>query len=142
MGMFSWLTGDTGRSITNNSAPEGALPVYLILPDDTWLYEEDYEGYGIFGGRDFFGLVWQLNSEEKPKTAKRGESQADLDAAFDEAHRGKGISLAWSYEDQEPDGESVVLPKFAEKLLPWASLPKPERCPNQGFGGDYEEEDA
>jgi hypothetical protein len=145
--MFSWLTGDTRKSITNSSAPEGALTVYMILPDDTHLKEDDYEGYGVFGGRDFFGLVWQLNSKERPKTASkklapdlRAEKQAELDREFDQKHRGAGIDLAWSYEDDEIGGGSVIFPKFAEVLLPWASLPKPQRCPNQGFGGQEEEE--
>ena len=147
MRQFSWLTGDTGKSITNRDADEGALPVYLILPDDTYIYEDNYGGYGVFGGRDFYGLVWQLNSDEKPK-AGRGkvrETQAELCEVFDETNRGKGISLAYREEnmrglDVEP-GPPVILPRFAEKLVPWASLPDPVCCPNQGFGRQEESED-
>ena len=64
MGFFSWKTSDTNKSISNAYSKRGALPVYVLCPDGTTIYEDEYEGYGVFGGYDIFDLVaeWNKNS--------------------------------------------------------------------------------
>ena len=60
MGQFSWFTGDTHVAIRNNAPHE---PVYM--KDDkggVWV-EEDYEGYGVFGGMDYYALVAEMNGK-------------------------------------------------------------------------------
>ena len=60
MGFFSWKTSDTDESISNASSERGALPCYLLIPKEFGggsIYEDKYEGYGMFGGRDAYALV-------------------------------------------------------------------------------------
>ena len=61
MGMFSWLTNDTGESVTNRYAEEGALPVYMHDDKGNVWHEPDYEGYGKFGGKDYHELLAEMN---------------------------------------------------------------------------------
>lgn len=64
MGFFSWLASDTGRSISNCYSNRGALPVYLLVPNEFGgeaIYEEKYDGYGEFGGCDVYELVAKWN---------------------------------------------------------------------------------
>ncbi len=52
MGFFSWKTSDTQENIMNASS--GAhKTVYLLQPDgEPPIREDEYEGYGVFGGVD------------------------------------------------------------------------------------------
>jgi len=53
MGFFSFKTTDTGESIPNKYSEE--LPIRVVMIDNKgnhWVSDEDYEGYGIFGGKD------------------------------------------------------------------------------------------
>ena len=64
MGVFSWCTSDTRKSIPC-CMPFGGLPstVYLLNPFGEPYKETDYEGYGEFGGRDVYELVVEWNRE-------------------------------------------------------------------------------
>ena len=64
MGVFSWCTSDTKKSIPC-CRPFGDLPgtVYLLNPFGEPYKETDYEGYGVFGGRDVYDLVMEWNRE-------------------------------------------------------------------------------
>ena len=61
MGFFSWITEDTGRSIVN--AYSGLETFKVIMTDDkgNQFVEEDYEGYGEFGGKDYHELLSEMN---------------------------------------------------------------------------------
>jgi len=62
MGFFSWITSDTKRSIPNvyqNTHP--TFPVHMITEDGRVFTETKYEGYGVFGGKDFYVLAAELN---------------------------------------------------------------------------------
>ncbi len=54
MGLFSWKTADTNESISNKFSDKGALPVKMIDDKNNVYIETDYEGYGVFGGVDFY----------------------------------------------------------------------------------------
>lgn len=59
-GQFSWMTQDTGQQI--GSEQENTLP-FVYMHDDKgnkWL-EKNYEGYGEFGGKDYYELLDQMN---------------------------------------------------------------------------------
>ena len=63
MGNFSWCTSDTEKSIpcvyeTYEGAP---TTIYLLNPFGEPYKETDYEGYGVFGGRDVYELVVEWN---------------------------------------------------------------------------------
>lgn len=117
MGFFSWKTSDTKRSITNNSSGIGTFKVTMILPDNSRVTEDDYEGYGIFGGKDFYAEVAKFNRPEECC----GEIEVD---------RSLGIEIAFGEIRTKPK-----LPKFVEndRGQKWEDLPNSEDCEFQGY---------
>lgn len=61
MGFFSWLTSDTNKSIANNYSTRETFPVHMVTEDGQIFHEKDYDGYGVFGGKDFYTLSAELN---------------------------------------------------------------------------------
>ncbi len=57
MGMWSYFTQDTNERIINGK------PMHVVMCDDKGnkYVEECYEGYGVFGGKDFYELVAEMN---------------------------------------------------------------------------------
>lgn len=71
MGQFSWFCQDTGERIV---AGENKT---VYMTDDkghTWK-EECYKGYGVFGGKDFYELLAEMNG-------KGSDRIAGIDLAF------------------------------------------------------------
>ena len=58
-GQFSWMTQDTGQQI--GSQDENMIPVYMFDDKGKYYYENDYEGYGVFGGMDYYELLDKMN---------------------------------------------------------------------------------
>tara|TARA_R100001163_G_C5065334_1_gene203246 strand:- start:2528 stop:2902 length:375 start_codon:yes stop_codon:yes gene_type:complete len=106
MGFFSWITQDTGRSIAN--AYSGLETFKVIMTDDkgNQFVEEDYEGYGVFGGKDYYELLSEMNEGSGDRT--------------------EGIHLA---HDKEKDG--VKHPSLSEDGKYREG--QPESCPDQGY---------
>jgi len=52
MGFFSWYTQDTGESIANNYSSRPTFTVFMVDDKGNKWREDDYEGYGVFGGKD------------------------------------------------------------------------------------------
>ena len=126
MGFFSWNTCDTGESIANNCSNRPTFTVHMIAPDGRVFTEEDYEGYGEFGGKDFYDLLCELNGLS--------------------ADRSAGIDLCFKNNPNGDDTPGVIYPKFVEELeadvvAQYNSLPNPESCEAQGFFYGEEEED-
>ena len=148
MGLFSFTTGDTGESIPVGGTGR-SFSVFMVLPDDTIIEEPAYEGYGDFGGRDFFGVVAEFNSPEIAReyaAARKSAASFDRDeemdeedyeqavyfaissavCQLDEKHREAGISIYY-------DTARKKLPRFARKPARWKDLKNPKDCPYQGF---------
>ena len=126
MGFFSWNTCDTGESIANNCSGRETFEVHMITPDGRVFTEKDYDGYGIFGGKDFYELLAELNG-----------IQGDRDAAID---------LCFAGNPNGDDTPGVIYPKLVKDLdddvvAQYKSLPNPESCEAQGFFYADEEED-
>ena len=66
MGMFSWHTNDTKKVIWIEDYSRGRKTpvVYLIDNKGNKWREDDYEGYGEFGGKDFYELLAEMNGLE------------------------------------------------------------------------------
>jgi len=76
-GQFSWFTQDTDQQI--GSEDENTLP-FVYMHDDKgnkWL-EKRYEGYGVFGGKDYYELLDQMNGGS-------GDRSEGIRLAFDDA---------------------------------------------------------
>ena len=75
-GQFSWFTQDTNQQI--GSEDENTLP-FVYMHDDKgnkWL-EKRYEGYGEFGGKDYYELLDQMNGGS-------GDRSEGIRLAFDD----------------------------------------------------------
>ncbi|MCE3040486.1 hypothetical protein [Helicobacter anatolicus] len=66
MGFFSFKTKDTDKVIYNvfsKHYDDGAQVVYMVNPLTKETFkEEHYEGYGEFGGKDFYVLYAEINN--------------------------------------------------------------------------------
>ena len=126
MGFFSWHTCDTDRSIANNASDRPTFEVHMITPDGRVFTERDYEGYGVFGGKDFYELLAELNGLGSDRSA--------------------GIDLCYKGNRSGDDTPGVIYPKLVEELSwdvegQYANLPNPTSCGDQGFFYSDEDED-
>jgi hypothetical protein len=110
MGFFSWLKSDDGQPIRNRHTEGGATPCKLLLPDGTEIKCDAYDGYGSFGGLDFYELCDQLNGG-------------------DGTDRARGIKIGL---DRKP---GIVLPKLVSMDCKdkWEDLPDSLEDPDQGY---------
>lgn len=112
MGFFSWKTKDTGRSIANRHSKRPTFTVYMHDHKGGVHVEKNYEGYGLFGGVDYYELLAMMNGRSINATI--------------------GIELAF-YEGSD---EKILFPQLTENPQP----PAPEefyieceRCEDQGY---------
>jgi hypothetical protein len=73
-GQFSWMTQDTGQQI--GSEEENMIPVYMFDDKGKYYYEKNYDGYGVFGGMDYYELLDKMNGGG-------GDRSRGIDLAFD-----------------------------------------------------------
>ena len=106
MGMFSWKTQDTNHSIPSKYSIREPFTVYMIDNEGNKYKEEDYEGYGVFGGKDYYELLAEMNGLE--------------------SDRDNGITLKFS-------DEKCITPNLVEdENWKWRDE-APEDCEYQGF---------
>ena len=109
MGQFSWIAQDTNRSISS----ENPKPVTMSDNKGNKWTETEYEGYGEFGGKDFYQLLAEMNN------VKGLTGDPDID-------RGYGIDLFYS-------GCSFLSPNLNEgPNMEWKNE-VPDSCPDQGW---------
>ncbi len=124
MGFFSWKTSDTNRSITNVHSSKGAFKVIMLMPNGDKCIETAYEGYGIFGGIDFYDAVYELN-KDNPKF------EHIMSQGWE--NRFKGIMML---SHNEPNREFAIAPRFVEDgSLNWADVKDSKNCESQGYFG-------
>lgn len=77
MGFFSWKTQDTDKSISNKYSNRPTFRVYMVNPvnGEYWV-EDNYEGYGEFGGKDYYELLAEING-------KGSDRDEGIDLTFD-----------------------------------------------------------
>jgi len=118
MGFFSWMTQDTDRSIANRWSGRETFPVYMIDDKGNVWHEPYYDGYGVFGGKDYYELLAEMNGLGP--------------------YRMLGLELAFSKTPK------VKHPNLVEDATNWTYNPEgPESCELQGFfyGRDSDEDD-
>jgi len=107
MGFFSWHTQDTGRSIANQFSNEPTFVVFMLDNKGNSWVEDNYEGYGVFGGKDFYELLAEMNGLG--------------------SDRQLGIDLAFS-------DKPYISPNLVESKVRWDYIEEePENCPHQGY---------
>ena len=127
MGFFSWRTSDTKRSIPSKHSCRDTFPVTMVLDQVTWR-ESQYEGYGVFGGKDIFVLITEANNLCNPYDTEQQKRSVGIKATF----------------ENNPDGEFSIasekfglkFPKFFENYpneLGYNCYPDSEVCEYQGF---------
>jgi hypothetical protein len=118
MGFFSWKTCDTNRSIANVYSDELTFDVYMITPDGRVFHETYYDGYGVFGGKDFYELLAELNGKESDRSV--------------------GIEIVFNDNPSGDDTAGVIYPKLVEHIsqdvvAQYKRLPNPIGCEYQGY---------
>ena len=119
MGFFSWITIDTNESISNSCSCRGTFEVILCDDKGNQWIEEDYEGYGVFNGKDFYILLAEMN----------GHVNDDKDVLRD-----IGIKL-WN----EGDKKTFISPTLSREGV--YTLEHNQTCQQQGFFYSDEESD-
>ena len=119
MGFFSWITQDTDRSISNQHSHRYTFTVYMHDDKGNVWKEDNYEGYGEFGGKDYYELVAEMNGEISDRQA--------------------GIDIAFKNHLPNPD---IKYPNLTETSdWEWISE-EAEHCSDQGyFYGDEDEDE-
>lgn len=64
MGFFSFKTQDTNKSIPNVHSRKRTFKVYMKDNKGNVWEENNYGGYGEFGGKDFFELLAEMNGKK------------------------------------------------------------------------------
>jgi hypothetical protein len=118
MGFFSWNTLDTNESISNIYSVRDALPVVMVNPKTGEMFEElNYDGYGVFGGKDYYELLGELN-----ETDEDGVNMRSIGIALELGNNGNNEYIA------------PLLLTYKNKN-DWKKYvgQKPTICPFQGF---------
>ena len=130
MGFFSWNTMDTDNSIANEHSNRKTFRVQMMDNKGNVWTEDNYDGYGRFGGKDFYELLAEMNGFESDKTG---------DEYTDEA-RGFGINLAFKDNPNGIGTKGVLYPNLVEQAKGWVyEMGGPDNCEYQGYF--YDEED-
>lgn len=61
MGQFSWITQDTREAVRNNGSDGSKRCAFMHDNKGNVWAEKDYYGYGVFGGKDFYQLLAEMN---------------------------------------------------------------------------------
>lgn len=125
MGCFSWFTQD--KSHTRIVIGSVKKPIYMIGEVDgrrvTYTESEHYDGYGNFGGKDYYEFMAEMN----------GKTLVDFDGADPKDQlRSAGINMAF---DGDPYGMSIKWkhPTLTLVAGDYHDGDAPESDPDQGF---------
>lgn len=122
MGQFSWFTQDTNEAIRERYGCSDKQLTTAYLHDNVGnVWEEtNYEGYGVFGEKDFYALLAEMNAPDRVTMTPEHARDIGLDIAF--------------------SGGNYLSPNLT-RHREWVWVDEsPEDDPNQGWG-EYEEEE-
>jgi len=125
MGYFSWIAQDTSKPIyiTGYQKPGYEQRPYYMWDDKGNFWKEtNYEGYGMFGVKDYYILLAEMN-------------QIYDESISDEQKRNDGIRIEFSSNHQ-----GILFPNLTEtKIWTWKNR-QPARHLNQGCYEDFDDE--
>jgi len=131
MGLFSWITQDTNKSIPASGSDRSTFPVTMTDNKGNKWTETDYEGYGVFDGKDYYDLLAEMNGEV-------GRDAGIAIAFGDDSSGKKWYEKGWKKEFKAPN-------LTEDEDWVWRNE-VPEDCPYQGYfyddfpDDDYDEE--
>jgi hypothetical protein len=123
-GQFSWMTQDTGQQI--GSEEENTIPVYMFDNKGNYYYENRYDGYGDFGGKDYYELLAQMNGYAK------GDRMDGIDMAFGKMKTPNGGPVLFPALVTKPNEFNFKTHDFTKEA---------ESDPNQSWYAPEEEEE-
>ena len=102
-GQFSWMTLDTEKQI--GSEKQNTIDVFMYDNEGNQWHEGNYEGYGEFGGMDFYTLLAKMNgySDEDLILKLKGKDLRDI-----------GIDIAFGKIKTKAKGNKVLFPALVE----------------------------
>lgn len=103
MGQFSWITQDTNEELRESFGCNDTNLTTAYLHDDKgniWK-EKLYEGYGEFGGMDYYELLARMNGIKGTDLRIKGIGLAFSDVA----HKSPNITRnrEWEWIDEAPE---------------------------------------
>lgn len=117
MGFFSWHTSDTKKSIANHYSSKKTFVVHMITENGLVYTESSYEGYGVFGGKDIYELIAEMNK-----------------LPFNNADEARLIAIDLLYKTQITNGEKTYSCGRDKKDTFWhwgTIIPQEGKTPNQ-----------
>lgn len=134
MGFFSWKTNDTQKSIWNKYSGRKVRTVYMTDNKGKIWKEENYDGYGVFGGKDYYELLAEMNGFVEGGTlhdASRREESGTNHLPLRSELRLVGIDIQFGAIKLE---QEILYPNIVSKPKKWVWRNEaPENCSNQGF---------
>ncbi len=138
MGFFSWKTMDTDKSISNESSVRGTFRVQMIDDKGNVWTEDNYEGYGVFGGKDYYELLAEMNGVKVDDDVYDCMSPEQ----YTDYMRSEGISIAFKENGSGDHTFGIKYPNLVEMAKGWTYQHwGPESCPDQGYFYNEEEFD-
>ena len=142
MGNFSWLTSDTNKSIACTYSSREAFTVYLIDNAGNVWREDDYEGYGVFGGKDYYALLAEMNIDHPSFT----DEFSNVDKNNVDQMRSIGIAMSYPTDElghYTPNTKrEIQFPNLCEDPhRKWFNT-EPDNCPAQGIFYDDDDDDC
>ena len=133
MGFFSWKTMDTDESIANQYSNRKTFRVQMLDNKGNVWTEDNYEGYGRFGGKDYYELLAEMNGFTSDKTGE----------VYTDEARGEGITLAFDGNGSGVGTPGVYYPNLVEQAKGWVyEMAGPDSCDFQGYFYDDEDFDG
>ncbi len=130
MGFFSWRNQDTGKAIMNTHSHGGHKSTMTDNKGNKFI-ENSYDGYGVFGGKDYYVLLAEMN----PEISKEIKPEVDLKTADEDTVRGIGIDIEFG------GFSGAIFPNLNEsETAPYQEGEKPLNANGQGhWEEDYNE---
>jgi len=145
MGQFSWYTQDTNEPIYNDWDQYGdRQTVHMVDPRDGHDYiETGYEGYGRFGGMDYYVLLAYLNKDLVKKIINEDTYHKFYDKELNELNKEEQSKIRIHGIQIEYDIRVKLYPILVMNYSNWKNYIgyRPKMDPNQGWHINEDDED-
>jgi hypothetical protein len=128
MGFFSFITNDSKRSVIIGQK----VNIYLIDNRGNVYTEEQYDGYGKFGGKDIFILFAEMNNITLP-FSKKDETEKNEDNETGDNNDNETEQLrSYAINKWYHSNDEYIYPNVVENYKSKWVNKIPKDCPDQG----------